>query len=228
MQQILIPIIYCLTSSYILFQLLINIELSSDANVAIALKEQLVKQIDIRFGQAENVETLALATILDPRFKKIYFREPLAHAKAVSKITAKITEIQKAKETLVVKQPLTPVVNSDPENLWSLHDFMVASIGPQELDNLGGVSEELRLYLNSPLAARESNPLQVWETLKEVYPHLYQLARDYLSRVATSVPAERLFSKAGATVTERRNRLTGKRLSKLLFMASLQESFFFK
>lgn len=153
MQQILIAIIYRLTSSCILFQLLINIELSTDADVA--LKEQLVKQIDIRFGQAENVETLALANILDPRFKKVHFREPLAQARVVSKITAKITEIQKTKATLVVKQPLTPIMNSDPDNLWNLHDFMVASVGPQELDNLDGVSGELRLFLNSPPCCSE-------------------------------------------------------------------------
>ncbi|XP_018371237.1 PREDICTED: zinc finger BED domain-containing protein 4-like [Trachymyrmex cornetzi] len=207
-------------------QLLVNIEVPVDASVTIALKKQLVKQIDIRFGQAENVETFALATILDPRFKKMYFRESLAHARAVSKLTAKITEMQRT-EAKLVAEPSTLVMASDVENLWSLHDIMVASTSSQELNNFSDNSEELRLYLNSPLATRDTNPLQVWETLKEMYPHLYQIARDYLSRVATSVPAERLFSKAGSTATERRNRLTGKRLSKLLFMASLEESFFF-
>lgn len=202
-------------------------ELPADASVAIALKKQLVKQIDIRFGQAESVEIFALATILDPRFKKIYFREPLAHARAVPKLTAKITEMQKAEAILAAERPLTPVIASNPENLWSLHDMMVANIGSQEPDDLNSISGQLKLYLNSPLATRDTNPLQVWETLKEVYPHLYLIARDYLSRVATSVPAERLFSKAGSTAIERRNRLTGKRLSKLLFMASLEESFFF-
>ncbi|EGI68422.1 hypothetical protein G5I_02903 [Acromyrmex echinatior] len=79
---------------------------------------------------------------------------------------------------------------------------MVASVGSQELNNLSDNSEELRLYLNSPLATRDTNSLKIWETLKEVYPYLYQIARDYLSRVAISIPAERLFSKANSTATE--------------------------
>ncbi|XP_011859700.1 PREDICTED: zinc finger BED domain-containing protein 6-like [Vollenhovia emeryi] len=151
----------------LLKQLLIGMELPVDAKVAIALKEQLVKQIDIRFGQDENVETLALATLLDPRFKKIYFHEPLARARAVSKVTAKIMEMQRAEAILAAELPSIPVIASDPENLWSLHDVMVANVGPQEPDNVDGVSGQLRLYLNSPLAPRDTNPLQIWETLKK-------------------------------------------------------------
>ncbi|EFN86513.1 hypothetical protein EAI_02075, partial [Harpegnathos saltator] len=36
--------------------------------------------------------------------------------------------------------------------------------------------------------------------------------------VATSVPSERLFSKAGLILTQQRNRLKGRLLSQLLFL----------
>lgn len=52
--------------------------------------------------------------------------------------------------------------------------------------------------------------------MKTVYPKLYNLAKKYYLLVGTSVPSERLFSKTGTT--EKRNRLTTKRLSKLLFL----------
>lgn len=42
--------------------------------------------------------------------------------------------------------------------------------------------------------------------------------------VGTSVPSERLFSKAGQVMTDSRNRLTGEHLNKLLFLGSLSES----
>jgi hypothetical protein len=50
-----------------------------------------------------------------------------------------------------------------------------------------------------------------------------ELATKYFCVVATSVPSERLFSKAGATATKSRNRLTGNKISKLLFLSWLPE-----
>uniref|UniRef100_A0A0A9VVY1 Zinc finger BED domain-containing protein 4 n=2 Tax=Lygus hesperus TaxID=30085 RepID=A0A0A9VVY1_LYGHE len=204
-------------------------DISEDAVVALALRKQVVKQIDRRFGQIENVEVFALATLVDPRFKKLHFREPLAHARAVTKLSAKIAELQRSASSASTstQAPAPAPVPAASDDVWSLHDNMVANADPMEPDNPGGISGELRQYLNTPLAPRVSNPLEVWETLKPVYPHLYKVARNYLGRVATSVPAERLFSKAGATATDRRNRLTGKRLSTLLFLSSLEASFFF-
>lgn len=49
-----------------------------------------------------------------------------------------------------------------------------------------------------PIVPINSNPLEVWEVLKSMYPNLYIIAKEKLSIIATSVPAERLFSKAGA------------------------------
>ncbi|KYN21735.1 hypothetical protein ALC57_05886, partial [Trachymyrmex cornetzi] len=42
-----------------------------------------------------------------------------------------------------------------------------------------------------------------------------------LTIIATSVPAERLFSKAGRIMSEDRNKLSSKHLSQLLFLSSL-------
>lgn len=66
-------------------------------------------------------------------------------------------------------------------------------------------------------------PLHLWNNIQTVYPNLSKLAIKYLSVVATSVPSERLFSKAGSTLSNKRNRLTCKRLNKLLFMQSLDD-----
>jgi hypothetical protein len=42
--------------------------------------------------------------------------------------------------------------------------------------------------------------------MKSVYPLIYMEAQKIFCVVATSVPSERLFSKAGATLSKERNR----------------------
>lgn len=48
------------------------------------LLTKIKEQISRRFGSSELVSNLALATLLDPRFKKMYFQQPLAVAKHVN------------------------------------------------------------------------------------------------------------------------------------------------
>ena len=55
-----------------------------------------------------------------------------------------------------------------------------------------------------------------------MYPTLYPIAMQHLSVVATSVPSERLFSKAGNICVHDRNRLSSKHLQQLLFLNSLK------
>jgi hypothetical protein len=71
----------------------------------------------------------------------------------------------------------------------------------------------------------DKNPLAWWKGMTNTYPILAKIALKFLTTVATSVPSERLFSKAGQTVTQQRNRLKGKRLSMLLFLQSIDKSF---
>lgn len=82
-------------------------------------------------------------------------------------------------------------------------------------------------YLAKPVVDINTSPLDTWEIIKTMYPNLYKIARQKLGILATSVPAERLFSKTGATLSKTRNRLIGKRMSKLVFMNSLSEEDWF-
>ena len=54
----------------------------------------------------------------------------------------------------------------------------------------------------------DSDPLVWWLSQKDMLPVIAELARKYLCACGTSVPSERLFSKAGFIVSDYRNRLS--------------------
>ena len=59
------------------------------------------------------------------------------------------------------------------------------------------VQKETSRYLNLPDLNPEKDPLSWWKDEVKHFPMLARLARKYLYACATSVPSERVFSKAG-------------------------------
>lgn len=115
--------------------------------------------------------------------------------------------------------------NSDePCDLLGLHKTLEQQRNDRKSSFINTSREELSLYLKQNILKLNENPLTEWENTKSVYPKLFKLAMKYLLIPATSVPSERLFSKAGDTISKTRNRLTGSRLSKLLFLQSVNKS----
>jgi hypothetical protein len=52
-----------------------------------------------------------------------------------------------------------------------------------------------------------SDVLKWWDLHELEYPHLAKVARDYAGIPGSSVPSERVFSRAGDLITKKRNRL---------------------
>ena len=73
----------------------------------------------------------------------------------------------------------------------------------RQIENISFDFVEFQQYLNSPVMDRKEYPLKTWQHLKALRPHLYQIALKYLVVVGTSVPRERLLSKAGNIITEK-------------------------
>jgi hypothetical protein len=68
--------------------------------------------------------------------------------------------------------------------------------------------EETDRWLDEPAEGWQTEPAAWWSLYDHRYPKgLCRMARDYLAVPASSVPAERLFSRAGDVVTQKRNRL---------------------
>ena len=78
--------------------------------------------------------------------------------------------------------------------------------------------DDFQYYLNQAPITLEESPLKYWS----IHPHsaLQDIAIKYLSIIGTSIPSERLFSKAGNIMTENRSRITGDHLQHLLFLNS--------
>ncbi|KYN50079.1 Zinc finger BED domain-containing protein 1, partial [Cyphomyrmex costatus] len=188
------------------------------------IQNQIIKRFYSDGSNIEKNDFLTISTMLDPRFKKLHFRNPLS----VSITIEKISKLMKVKDNVAAnttkpRNRLAPVVNDD-NTIWNIHDELASSI-ITDFDEPGGVPVELRQFLNRPIIQRTDDPLTHWYQVKAEYPKLYKIAIKYLTIVATSVPSERLFSKAGNILTEKRSRLSGARLCKLIFLSSLDENY---
>ena len=76
---------------------------------------------------------------------------------------------------------------------------------------------ELNSYLTRAVIDPTEDPYEWWKEDDKKYPNVFMLAKNKLFVPATSVPSERLFSKAGTIITDRRNRLKPSNTEKIIF-----------
>jgi len=112
-----IPIVNILKNKLQIF------ELSTDIghHFKKALKDQFIK----RFENIELVSLLAIATILDPRFKNINFINKIAYLQAINKITRFIN--CKVTDTNLKYQNEQINLDNDDINFWSYHEKLINS-----------------------------------------------------------------------------------------------------
>ncbi|XP_039287793.1 E3 SUMO-protein ligase ZBED1-like [Nilaparvata lugens] len=213
-----VPIVSCLVS-----------QLDKFKTSSVAVEQVLdcvKKEVQKRFGAIEYNNHAAVATLLDPRFKNLHFRDPVACTKAIKKLRDLI-KLEASVSTSSESDEGMAASSSQAYDFWQHHKEL-AHWQKKKKSSRGSEGDELSVYLGNPVAPLKSNPLEQWDEMKSVFPLLYKQAKNVLVVVASSVPCERLFSKAGATVTKTRNRLSGKHLEKLLFLGGLDDEEFFQ
>lgn len=62
---------------------------------------------------------------------------------------------------------------------------------------------DLRRYEEDLFIDRDKNPLDYWQSHEVIYPRLNVFAKQHLGTFASSVPSDRIFSKAGLLISER-------------------------
>ncbi|XP_050546971.1 zinc finger BED domain-containing protein 4-like [Daktulosphaira vitifoliae] len=183
--------------------------------MAMTLKSELFS----RFGKIEENMLISQATLLDPRFKKFTFSNKNNCHAAVSFLKAKAQSIIIEPEVLISKHTATTLsstINSS-SALWKEFDETAVNLIGGSNSSAAGIIE-VDKYLNEPLISRTENPLVWWAERKKVYPRLYELVKRRLCIMATSVPCERIFSKAGQVISKKRSRLSTSKISQILFI----------
>ena len=185
-----------------------------------ALREKLIANTAHRFGTVESNHTLAAATFLDPRFKKLAFTQiPLAN-ECEKHLLSEMGSVTLDDPREDVNDP--PITNPDmspasADDVWKYFDSkVIESRDTQTIQSECLV--EIKQYLASNVIDRKNDPLQWWSDNKIMYKRLYVLASKYLCIPATSVPSERLFSKAGELISAKRSRLKEKNINTILFL----------
>ncbi|XP_045466082.1 E3 SUMO-protein ligase ZBED1-like [Harmonia axyridis] len=181
-----------------------------------------------RLGNVENNNTLAVSTFLDPKFKQFAFSNPSMAENTkenimkmiVEKISEESSELypsSAAKESN--DKPMEEIGNVNSMSIWGTFDKTIASVQPKGTHNSRAIIE-IQGYIEEGVISRHQNSLLWWKNHKERLPYLSKIAQDQLCTLATSVPCERLFSKAGNILTERRSRLNNKKTQMILFLNS--------
>lgn len=183
------------------------------------LVSTLLDELNSRFLGYEESEIVTQAALLDPRFKKIAFSG--YHSRkldlAIELLKRKVcqmhlpgvdNEITPANESAATPKSSLLWKNFDEEYKRTTSTLNPTAAGIIELDR----------YLNEPLINRYEDPLQWWAKHKLLYPCLFIMVKKLLCVPATSVPCERIFSKAGMVITEKRSRLLASKSSQVLFL----------
>jgi hypothetical protein len=147
-----------------------------------------------------------LASVLDPRFKSLKFAS--SHREITCKVLSEELDSIKEKNPENRRRP-TVVIQKTSQN--TIFDEL---LGSTQIIN----DNELEKYLNITNVAGNIDPLIWWKEKKNDFPNLAILASKYLCLSATSVPSERLFSDVGNHITNKRNRLSSKIVSDILFL----------
>lgn len=173
-------------------------------------KAAVITQLNRRFGNIEMFNLCPLATLLDPWFKNLHFKDPVACSNAIKHLKEMV---QKNRMTLSSSSSEEEVNESTKVfDLWEYHKGLAHKRSSTKIPrgkkstNYSPSDQLVMNYLSTPVTPLKQNPLETWEDIKSVYPLVYIEAQKVFCVVATSVPSERLFSKAGATLSKERNR----------------------
>ncbi|CAH1986951.1 unnamed protein product [Acanthoscelides obtectus] len=199
--------------------------------------EKLKLELKNRFQDLEENSLIAQATLLDPRFKKIGFIDERKYKRAATLYTkvANTTLLDEMPENgreenvddeqhVQHGQDTAPKEENLVEGLWK--DFDVEVRQHLKPDNPRATAIiEVDKNLDEPILPRKDSlgvhqdPLVWWSQRKHIYPKLYQIMKTRLCIMATSVPCERIFSKAGQIMNENRERLKTDKISEVVFLS---------
>lgn len=180
---------------------------------------EISRELNSRIENYPRHSILSQAALLDPRFKRLGFKDDSSYENAKRTLTTNVERIlnRRPLESLiseaVSEEACRPEIRED--SVWGRFDMTASSF------RQSGVASSIikvKRYIEENNISRQACPLKWWKSRAEVFPEISNLAEKYLSVMATSVPCERIFSKSGQLLNEKRSNLKASRVDKLLFL----------
>ena len=208
--SIVIPYIRILT---------ITLEKNNNDSGVQTMKGELLKSLKSRFAGIEEKKELALATLLDPRFKDKFFSGNIIKATVKEMLVEEMnSSVDMASETAAEEPGPSQPKRTCPLKSAVLLD-VISEIITDSTGDTPATTSEVEKFLSEPLLDyKTGNPYTWWGQNKKRFPMLATLAQHYLCPPATSVPSERLFSAAGNLHDDKRNRILPTLTEDLLFI----------
>jgi len=173
------------------------------------LKNQLAMSIQQRWNANKQNTDAILASLLDPRFKRLQHLDSdlkKAANERLKKLASKIEIMEEGN----LEQPV--------KKKTKLETNLECIFGAEKTKKQTEVEEELKEYFTFPEISKSADPLVWWKTHAEQFPRLSMLAKSYLAIPATSAASERVWSIAGDTISDKRAALGDSTLDALLFI----------
>ncbi|KAK1904300.1 Zinc finger BED domain containing protein 1 [Dissostichus eleginoides] len=127
------------------------------------------------------------------------------------------TEEEEEEEEEEGGTPVSPPSEPVPK-FWADFEERVTTLRPGIKNPITEAMLEIKGFLAEPLIPRKADPLEWWRVRALVYHNVCTIMKTRLCIVATSVPSERVFSKTGQIITDRRNRLSPSKKRELVFL----------
>ena len=179
---------------------------------------QLAQQCRKRFMNIEQNYCLAASTRLDLRFKSLPFKNSDNTRVTKEKVVRELQRIIPGQEAANSENAdSSEAPPGEVGGIWAMFDE-AREKKQAERSCMADAHLEMRKYGEEPLVTRETDPLEWWKNREECFKYASILARKYLGIVATSVPSERLFSKAGQVISDRRASILPQNVNMMLFL----------
>ncbi|XP_052855779.1 LOW QUALITY PROTEIN: E3 SUMO-protein ligase ZBED1-like [Drosophila gunungcola] len=174
--------------------------------------DDILQGVNTRLVPYENRTVTRMTTILDPRFKKEGFWNPFNSSQGVKSLEDELSRIN-AQSKASTSSPPTPESTAESNTLFSfLQTNNIQKIQTGRVDSILA----LRQYLNGTNLEPAQNPLDYWKISND--NAFKTCVFKYFCVPATSTDSERMFSKAGLIISEKRSSLKAKNVNMLLFL----------
>jgi hypothetical protein len=169
-----------------------------------ALGTELIRNLQKHFQGWENNEPISQATLLDPRLKRRGFSDDQKFKVAYESLLGNVHGI-------IIRSASTAVdlekrVTTSNSKIWEEFDKKIKELSAEH-NPTTATTVELDKYIAGAMLPRTTDPLHWWNDRKALYPRLYTVVKKGFCVVATSIACERIFSKAGQILSEKRSRM---------------------